>query len=139
MKLDHDTTGVKENEGFPLMSEGPYRLKVKDIKEKVAKSSGKPMASVCLEVVDHPEYTGRLVWHNVTFVGPKEPGAGMTKHFLKAVGVDFEGKIEVDTDNWIGQEIAVTLKVGEPYKGKSNNEIDVIHTDDNPESEEEQL
>jgi len=137
-EFDYDTTGVKETEGFPDMPEGDYRLKCKNSKMSMTKKTPpRPMASVCFEVIDHPEYTGRLVWHNVTFVKADEKGAGMAKHFLKAMGVDFDGKIKIKTKDWENQEIDVTLKISDPYKGKTRNEIDTINTSDEEEQEEE--
>lgn len=98
--VDFDGVEMGSGGGVPA---GRYNLRIVSAAEKVSKK-GSPMVVVNYEVMDGP-YAGRLVkFHNVVFFQDKmAPGAGMSKTFLKTIGLPYEGQITVDPTQWIGR------------------------------------
>lgn len=126
MTFNYDTSGVKETGDFSPIPKGTYMVRIgkKELK-KTAK--GYPMVSVTLTVEDG-EHAGRKLWNNVVFPPKDQPGAGMAKHWLHAIGQPFEGEVTVDPEEWAGL-VKVDVEVGE-YNGKPKNEIKNIHIPD---------
>lgn len=102
MSFSVDFDGVEMGSGGGVPA-GRYNLRIVAAVEKVSKK-GSPMVVVDYEVMDGP-YAGRLVkFHYVVFFQDKmAPGAGMSKTFLKTIGLPFEGQITVDPSQWIGR------------------------------------
>lgn len=98
--VDFDGVEMGSGGGVPA---GRYNLRIVAAVEKVSKK-GSPMVVVDYEVMDGP-YAGRLVkFHNVVFFQDKmAPGAGMSKTFLKTIGLPYEGQITVDPSQWVGR------------------------------------
>lgn len=98
--VDFDGVEMGSGGGVPA---GRYNLRIVSAAEKVSKK-GSPMVVVDYEVMDGP-YAGRLVkFHYVVFFQDKmAPGAGMSKTFLKTIGLPYEGQITVDPTQWIGR------------------------------------
>lgn len=98
--VDFDGVEMGSGGGVPA---GRYNLRIVAAVEKVSKK-GSPMVVVDYEVMDGP-YAGRLVkFHYVVFFQDKmAPGAGMSKTFLKTIGLPYDGKITVDPAQWIGR------------------------------------
>lgn len=98
--VDFDGVEMGSGGGVPA---GRYNLRIVSAEEKVSKK-GAPMVVVDYEVMDGP-YAGRLVkFHYVVFFQDKmSPGAGMSKTFLKTIGLPYEGQITVDPSQWIGR------------------------------------
>lgn len=106
MSFSHNA--APPTEGFSLLPDGTYELQITDIDEKKS-GKGYPMVNVTCEVINNPEFNGKKVFHNVTFM-PKEtngkptPGAGMSSHFLKCINQPYEGDITVDPVEWVGNK-----------------------------------
>ena len=98
--VDFDGVEMGSGGGVPA---GRYNPRIVSAEEKVSKK-GSPMVVVDYEVMDGP-YAGRLVkFHYVVFFQDKmAPGAGMSKTFLKTIGLPYEGQITVDPTQWIGR------------------------------------
>lgn len=98
--VDFDGVEMSSGGGVPA---GRYNLRIVAAKETVSKK-GSPMVVVDYEVMDGP-CAGRLVkFHYVVFFQDKMAnGAGMSKTFLKTIGLPYEGKISVDPSQWIGR------------------------------------
>lgn len=98
--VDFDGVEIGSIGGVPA---GRYNLRIVSAVEKVSKK-GSPMVVVDYEVMDGP-HSGRLVkFHYVVFFQDKmAPGAGMSKTFLKTIGLPYEGQITVDPAKWIGR------------------------------------
>lgn len=122
MPLDYDSTGVDLDgpKGF-LMPDGKYDFSIIGVEEKRS-SKGNYMVSVKASVINNVNYNGQWVFHNVTFLPPDANGAGMAIHFLKTIGMKWEGKIQVVPDNWLGCAFKATVKT-EEYQGKKRNAI----------------
>lgn len=98
--VDFDGVEMGSGGGVPA---GRYNLRIVSATEKVSKK-GDPMVVVDYEVMDGP-YAGRLVkFHNIVFFTDKTTnGAGMSKTFLKTIGLPFEGSVTVDASKWVGR------------------------------------
>lgn len=98
--VDFDGVEMGSGGGVPA---GRYNLRIVAATEKVSKK-GDPMVVVDYEVMDGP-YAGRLVkFHYIVFFTDKmAKGAGMSKTFLKTIGLPFEGSVTVDPSQWIGR------------------------------------
>lgn len=122
MPIDYDSTGVSlEGPGGFLMPDGEYDFSIIGVEEKTS-SKGNYMVSVKASVINNADFNGQWVFHNVTFLDPDAKGAGMAIHFLKAIGMKWEGKIRVVPDNWLGCAFKGVVNTTE-YKGKKRNEI----------------
>lgn len=84
--------------------------------------NGDPMVNFLCEVVDDEEFNGERVFHTVTFLDPKSPGAGMSIHFLKTIGEPWENKFDVDSASWVGKRF-MGYVINEEYKGRVKNKI----------------
>lgn len=102
MSFTVDFDGVEMGSGGGVPA-GRYNLRIVTATEKVSKK-GDPMVVVDYEVMDGP-HAGRLVkFHYIVFFTDKiAKGAGMSKTFLKTIGLPFEGQITVDPNQWIGR------------------------------------
>ena len=124
----HNYTGVSESGGnFTPMPEGNYNLTITDVKESVTKNKD-PMVNVTFEV-SGGEYDGRKIWHNVCFLPKDTKGAGMSKHFLKAIDQPFEGEVDVDPQAWKGAAVKAHVIITQ-YNNKDRNEIAEIIIDE---------
>lgn len=134
MPTAYDATGIDPDaRTFELLPDGNYTLKIVKAEETKSKA-GNLMAKVECEVVNNLDFNGRKVFHNVTFLDPKEKGAGMAIHFLKTIAQPWEGKIEIDIPRWegatflakVGKSSYVSQKTG---KTVDRNEIKAVDKD----------
>jgi len=68
------------------------------------------------------------LWHYLTFIGPDEPGHGLTLHCLHAFGFPIEGENEYAAEEFKGRSVKVDVDV-EPASGqyKAKNVIKDFH------------
>lgn len=105
---------------FTLLPAGTYDLQITDVEERKTKNND-PMVNVTCEVINNPEFNGKTIFHNVSFLPKEKPGAGMASHFLKTINQLYDGAIEVNPDAWVGEKFKA--KVGErQYKKKDGTE-----------------
>lgn len=154
MKREYDSTGVNMENNFTAAPEGVYNLvvvKANDMKNGMPwkTQKGDDYVSVECEIDDAGEWLGKKLWHGVTFIDPVDAngkprvdaegkprkGAGMALIFLKAIGEPYQGKFEIDTDNWAGKRFRAKLRVSKDMKGNPRNEIAYIITEDQKEEE----
>lgn len=141
MRRSYDSTGIPAEGEYPVAPEGIYELvivKVKDTKEGQPwkTSNGDDYVSVECEI-NTGEWAGKKVWHGVTFMEDKtRKGAGMALNFLKAIGEPWEGKFDINTDNWSGRIFRAKLKIGRDNQGRNRNEIAYVISEDKLESDE---
>jgi hypothetical protein len=84
------------------------------------------MVSILCEVIDDTEeFNGERVFHTVTFLPSKNPGAGMSVHFLKTIGQPWEGNVKVDSSQWVGAKF-MGYVVTDEYNGKTKNKLGEI-------------
>ena len=104
--------GVEEAGDFSPVPDGTYALRVLETEEAKTRN-GDPMVKVTLEVTSHGLYSGKKVFHNVTFFKPGAPGAGFSKHWLHVIGQPYEGEVSVQPIRWRGARLEADLIVEE--------------------------
>jgi hypothetical protein len=135
MVFDYNATGIDaDSKGTnKVLPKGWYDLEIVEFVSKAGDTYPKdgrtknndPMVNILCEVINNEEFKGERVFHTVTFLGPKAPGAGMSVHFLKTIGQPYEGAVKVDSSQWVGAEFAAYV-IQEEYKGKIKNKIGEI-------------
>lgn len=110
MSFPYEPSSPTAGGNFSLLPAGDYDLQITDTEERKTKNND-PMVNVTCEVINNPEFNGKTVFHNVSFLPKDKPGAGMASHFLKCIGQPFEGAVEVNPDAWIGEKFK--SKIGE--------------------------
>ena len=118
MSFQHDC--APESEGFQLLPDGTYEFQITDTEERKT-GNGDPMVNCECEVINNPEHNGRRVFTNVSFLPKDKPGAGMSTHFLKCINQPWEGSIEVNHVNWIGEKFKAQVST-RSYKNKNGEE-----------------
>lgn len=113
MPFSHDF--APESEPFQLLPDGEYDLQITDTEERKTKA-GDPMVNCECEVINNPEHNGRRVFHNVSFLPKDKPGSGMSTHFMKSINQAWEGNVEVDCANWIGEKFKAKISSREYVK-----------------------
>jgi hypothetical protein len=103
MPFNHYAKGQKPTTGgksSPVPA-GIYLLGISKTKEDTTKT-GRDMVVVDSAIETQGAYFGKKIrFHNVVFIPAGEPGAGMCLHFLKCIGLPFEGdNLEVDPSAW---------------------------------------
>lgn len=101
MPFDIDFDGIEI--GGMSVPTGKYNLRIIGATEKTSKK-GDPMIVVDYEVMDGPHCGRQIKFHYVVFFKDKNaPGAGMSKSYLKTIGLPCEGSVTVDPSKWIGR------------------------------------
>lgn len=138
-RLSYSAGDKEVTDGFQLIPKGTYDLKVVEATLGESKA-GLPQATVNFVVVNS-EYADRPIkFYRVTFIPDDQKGAWIAKAFLKALGQPYKGKVDVDTDVWIGK--IVTADVGiEEYEGKEYNRVGNVRAYDGqqPSGKEEEI
>jgi len=123
MKYSTNMQDVEEGGNFELLPEGSYIFSIDQVEDKVTKN-GDPMVSITL-VVAKGDHAGRKVWDNIIFPELNSPAIrikGRTKHFLHCINEPFEGKIEGNSDMWIGKAVSVII-FHDKYEGKTRAKV----------------
>lgn len=110
------------NEGagqFTPVPEGDYVLGVSEVELKKT-STGKPMLKLTLTIDEGP-FIGRKVWTNIVFNPKGEAGHGLTVQALKAFGFEYDGSLEIDTDDWKNRTCRARLEI-ESYEDKEGRD-----------------
>ena len=119
---------------FTLLPDGKYQLVITKVEEKTS-SKGNPMVNVTCEVLNNPEFNGKKVFHNVTFLKEGEKGAGMSRHFLKCINQPY-GAGEVDPQKWVGEDFNAKISSREYTKKDGSkatvNDIKEVIASDEP-------
>lgn len=110
-KFEADAT--EESGNFQPVPEGEYVLGIKKA-EYEKTSTKKHMLKLELEIEEGP-YTGRKVWTNIVFNPKGQPGHGLTVQALKAFGFEYDGTLNIDTDEWVSRTCRARL-VKESYE-----------------------
>ena len=124
MKLD----GTQERGSFQPIPDGDYVLTVTKVEDGKARS-GKDKTTLEL-TIDDGQYARRKIWHSLTWIPVGEKGHGIAIHALHAFGLDHDGDVDFDTQDFLGRSAKANV-VTEEYEGKSNNKIGYFYTEDN--------
>ena len=90
---------------------GRYAFEVTDLKDRKTQS-GFPMVILTLTIAKG-EHAGRKMWHNVTFFPKGEKGHGFTLRAMHALGLPFDGKVNVDTNRIMGATFEAEVDIEE--------------------------
>lgn len=122
MSFSADFDGVELSNGGEIPP-GKYNLRITSAKEKLTKK-GDPMVVVDYEVIDG-SFAGRKVkYHCVVFFNDKsQKGAWVSKHYLKMIGLPYDGKIEVDSTKWIGRCVVGNVSMQTWNDGKEHASV----------------
>ena len=115
-KFKFKANGSAEAGNFEPVPDGEYILGVHKV-ELVETKSGKPMLKLEL-LIDEGPYMGRKVWTNIVFNPEGEAGHGLTVQALKAFGFEYDGDLEIDTEDWLHRTAYAKL-TSEPYEDKN--------------------
>lgn len=132
MKKRLDTTGASLKTGFAPVPEGIYQLVIREVAdtkngEPWKTKNGDDYVRVTCEIDDQGNYFGRKIWYGLTFMDDiSRPGAGMSVHFLKAIGEPWDGPVDIDTDRWIGRVFKAKLKIVKDQNGEPKNEVGYV-------------
>lgn len=121
--FDYDSGGTKPSAGFDPVPDGWYPAAI--IAAAVGNTrSGDPKVTVNLKVLGG-QYDGKEVrFHTVSFLDPKNVGAGLALHFLKTIGEPYEGKFKVWPGNWMGKTLFIkVITEPNPETGKRYNKV----------------
>lgn len=125
-KFKFGADGSAEAGNYQPVPDGEYVLGVTEV-ELVETSTNKPMLKLELAVDEGP-YIGRKVWTNIVFNAKGEAGHGLTVQALKAFGFEFDGDLEIDTDEWKGRTCRARLETDSYEKDGKTKYKNVIPT-----------
>lgn len=112
-----------EERSFPIYPPGGYVLRVADIKQEAAKSSGELKLTVRYEIVSGPnggpEFAGKTV---IASYSLQQQAAFRLVKFLGACGIPPEQMGGVDDQQLVGIQLMATLSV-ENYQGRQLNRV----------------
>lgn len=118
--VDVDWEDAEKEAEFKPLPEGEYEVQVANWDLKHTQNN-EPMILWSLEVINHSEYNGRILFHNTMTVGK---GRNFLTRFAQACGKGWQGK-KIDPDMFVGSQLR--LSVSETlYQGKKVNQIDTI-------------
>ena len=111
MRKEIDMTEVKESGSFELVAEGIHYARIDEMQEAITEN-GDDMFTIKLVMVSGISQD-LWVWDNIVISdNPNSPGykiLGRSKHFLHCINEPYEGKIEIDTERWIGKQIKIEV------------------------------
>lgn len=125
IRVDKETSDKVDSNTFPVHPEGVYRIKISECEAK--EFNGKAKLVVTAEIITGPGKSVELAGKRATQFYDQGPASWWkTGPFLEACGIevsrDEEGAgADFDTDDIIGSELIVQLKIKE-YDGQQSNE-----------------
>lgn len=155
MSGDFDLSGEQESTGgggggdFAAAPRGIYTLQVSDYAPgktgPSAKNAGAHLTKLTLEIADEGDCFGKKVWHNLTWIPKGKPGHGILVHFLHALGLPFDGRVNIAATEreMQGKTLRALLEVdtydkvkdGRTYTNEKNV-IREVYTEAHPEPDE---
>ena len=107
-----NTDDVSEAGTYEPLPEKQYQFKIKEASEVVSKA-GNPLFKAVFEVVNDPNYSGRLVFEQFSWFpkGHKSRNVnGICKHFLHVIGEAYEGDIEILPQRWMNKRFVGVIE-----------------------------
>lgn len=135
--MEFDATGIEPSTGGQgkVLPKGWYNFEIITYTtndgsktypmDGFTKEAKYPKVDLLLQVIDNPQWQDCKVFHTVTFMPKDKGGAGMAIHFLKTIGQPFEGKLDIDSQNWVGSKLQ-GYAITDEYKGKVKNKLGEI-------------
>jgi len=126
MKFEFEMDKSAEAGGFGAIPKGRYHFKITKVLDKMTEK-GNRMATLKCELME--ENMSGALWHNLVFIPKGNKGHGMIVHFHHCLGLEFDGKVMVNTEDFIGKEFLADIEV-EIYNGTERNKIKQIYSRD---------
>lgn len=135
--MEFDATGIEPSTGgqSKVLPKGWYDFEIITYTtndgtktypmEGFTKEAKYPKVDLLLQVINNTQYQDVRVFHTVTFMPKEKDGSGMAIHFLKTIGEPYEGKLDIDSQDWIGKKLQ-GFAVTDEYKGKVKNKLGEI-------------
>lgn len=114
-----DFTGVSS--GFEVLPEGIYEGEVKKVELKTNKAGDGQYLNFEWEVIDE-EGKAKKVWDIASL---KPQALWKLKSVLDAFGMQADGSVELEPEDFVGQQAQLKLKI-DTYQGKEKNVIEEI-------------
>lgn len=102
-----------------IIPEGVYVVEVAKATLGTSQSSGNPMMTVNFNVIEGERSGSKLV----SFMSLQPQALFTLKGFLKALGVDTSGGVQLSTEEYVGQQLRVKVTVGKDNDGDKRNNI----------------
>jgi len=127
----------QETTGFPLVPDGDYLLKIRKVTDGSAsqqsKNPGCEKIQAIIDIIDEAtdEKVGSLVT-TVTFIPEGKAGHGIWLHFNHAFGMPYDGEVDFNTQDYVGQTSRGRIYT-DTYNGKKSNKIGELYVADGEE------
>jgi hypothetical protein len=122
-----DYRGQEEDAGFQPIPKGTYNVEIDEAEYKVSASSGNPMWSWRLKVVDEGDFAGRILFYHVVFT---EKMAGRNVKLFNRLGRHDlnENPFDPEDDSIVTSFLDVACKARvdidpKPYEGQKRNRV----------------
>lgn len=116
MRLEQDFDKYSEDAGFVVLPNGSYYVEIYSAKDQISRADN-DMVCVTYSVLND-EYKNAKVFEYLTFT---EKSMGRIKHFLHMINEPYEGNCQIDSGNWIGKclKITVSVETSQDYPDKN--------------------
>lgn len=117
----------QESAGFPVVDPGTYLLKIRDRKDgstsQQSKNPGCQKVDLYIDILD-PTSEEKLASciQTVTFIPEGKPGHGMWLRVNHALGLPYDGEVDFDTADYIGQQAMGEIIV-DVWQGIKRNKV----------------
>jgi hypothetical protein len=115
--MQFDFSGVKDPSPLDPVPQGDYLVEVEAVAEKLSKQ-GAPYWKLTLRIVGG-SFAGRCLFDSLHF---NEKALPRVRLVFSRIGLDVEGKVNVEPRHLIGRRAIVTVKL-EEYQDKLRNEV----------------
>ena len=115
---------TSEEDENSILPEGKYRVRIIHVDDKVKTEKGDDRYNVTFEVLDD-EFQGYKLWSNIMVYykgSPSIKGQRITRHFLHQINQQYQGVLNVNVDDWVGQIVFVDVEHDE-YKDSPKAKI----------------
>lgn len=114
-QINLNFANVASREPLP---EGIYSAQVAKVEQILSKTSGNPMLKVEFDIISE-DYPNRKVWANYVLT---EAAMWKVQELFKALGLDADGIIDIDTDDLVGMGCNLKIEQRE-YNGDIVNDV----------------
>ncbi len=128
MRVNMDVDGSQAKGGFPVVPNGEYFIKVSNKKDGMTKTKRQKVDLMFDIESASGEKLGGL-WHTLTFIPKGEPGHGMWLYTNRCLGLPYDGALDFDTDEYMGQACKALI-IQDTYDGKTRNKVEYFILDD---------
>lgn len=116
---------------WPIVSEGDYEIECVHKEDGTTKDKvdnegnimpGKPKVNLRFKIIDSEGAGIGSCFHTLTFIPKGEKGHGFLLHANKALGMPYDGRLDYDTEEYLGKRCRAHIIV-DNYGGNQRNKI----------------